>query len=119
MIRRKIKKKIAEGRMLYVTPYFKYEADWGGPINNEYLHLRCNGHDAVQIHDHGNGIHVEGDRMSVDLNYSQAADLYYALRAHNERPGDRPAIFSDCPEPIHVDLTRTKTRKTSKKGRKK
>lgn len=93
-----------------------YDARSWGRMNDEHLQLDCNGEPVIKLEDHGNGVHIEGDGISIDLHYGQMADLYHALRAHQDANKYRgnPGIWSDG------DLLVTKyKRKPSSKKRKK
>lgn len=106
-------------RVRYVSEAGVYQADHSGVTNDENTTIYYNGVHLVDIHDHGNGIHIEGDRISIDLDYGQVGDLYHALRAHHDccRKLHGVGIWEKTSVPLFTRIVSRK-KKHSKKKRK-
>jgi hypothetical protein len=71
-------------RLRYVTEYGVYRADHWGNISDQHTQLYFSNRKTCLLDDHGNGVHIEGDGISIDLNYSQYADLTHIMLAHHQ-----------------------------------
>ena len=52
---------------------------WSNPFSSEKGPWRG----VISLFDHGSGVRIEGENISVELDYSQVSDIYHLLDAHN------------------------------------
>lgn len=105
-------------RVRYVCEDYEgvYRADQSGGSNDRRTVLTFNGRYLAEIRDHGNGVHLEAERVSIDLDYSQLADIYRVIQAHHdcERKQTGCGIFETTTPPLFTRLKKKRKRKGKK-----
>jgi len=110
-------KKESRLRIRYISDEgLEYVADNWGTINDTHTLLTALGYE-TRVYDNGNGLRIEGDMLSISLNYGQAADLYHAIKAAHDADMYRRGRGIWAPNETIITEVRNKSI-TSKKKKK-
>jgi hypothetical protein len=97
----------------------EYTAKHWGKMNDEHTVLDSYG-DFLHLSDHGNGVHIEGDRISLDLDYGQLSDIYHVIKAHHDanRYKGMVGVWCETDDAIITTIKPRKRKASNKKKRK-
>ena len=105
-------------RIRYVGDYgIEYTAEHWGKPNDEHTILDAP-NESLHLSDHGNGVHIEGFTLSIDLDYGQLSDLYHVIKAHHDAARHKGFVGIWC-ETEDALITTIKSRKPTKSRKRK
>lgn len=91
-----------------------YTADYWGKMNDYYLSLRFQKQPVASLYDDGNGVDIllTEEDIKLRLTYSEFADLYHIMKAHNNRKDTIPVTQER--DLLYTVVKKRKTRKKRK-----
>ena len=111
------KKKEPRLRIRYISDEgLEYVADNWGSMNDNHTLMTALGCE-TRVYDHGNGIQVKGDRLSLQLDYGQVSDLYHVIKAVHDADMYRRGRGIWAPTETLITEVRNKSTTRKKKGK--